>query len=185
MFSVIFDLTDCAEEISSDEEETTVSAQAMQSSNGRGEDEEDDDDDWDEEVLEETALESFSTPLDLDGSVDEYQFFTQALLGAPAFTILGQPCSEPPFQTLPLSGSVSQAQPLLAPFFSSLTPPNLPLLASALGPALQALLLLATFLSTWQLCFIGTQNMVLAFVASKLAAFTVPLGRESPAVRDQ
>lgn len=52
----------------------------MQSNNGRGEDEEDDDDDWDEEVLEETALEGFSTPLDLDNSVDEYQFFTQALL---------------------------------------------------------------------------------------------------------
>ncbi|XP_046524459.1 importin-8 isoform X2 [Equus quagga] len=68
------------EEISSDEEETNVTAQAMQSNNGRGEDEEEDDDDWDEEVLEETALEGFSTPLDLDNSVDEYQFFTQALL---------------------------------------------------------------------------------------------------------
>lgn len=55
-------------------------AQAMQPNNGRGEDEEEDDDDWDEEVLEETALEGFSTPLDLDNSVDEYQFFTQALL---------------------------------------------------------------------------------------------------------
>lgn len=50
----------------------------MQSQIGRGEEE--DDDDWDEEVLEETALEGFSTPLDLDNSVDEYQFFTQALL---------------------------------------------------------------------------------------------------------
>uniref|UniRef100_A0A8C0PFP7 Importin N-terminal domain-containing protein n=1 Tax=Canis lupus familiaris TaxID=9615 RepID=A0A8C0PFP7_CANLF len=68
------------EEISSDEEETNVTAQAMQSNNGRGEDEEEEDDDWDEEVLEETALEGFSTPLDLDNSVDEYQFFTQALL---------------------------------------------------------------------------------------------------------
>ncbi|XP_019480508.1 PREDICTED: importin-8 [Hipposideros armiger] len=68
------------EEISSDEEEVNVTAQAMQSNNGRGEDEEEDDDDWDEEVLEETALEGFSTPLDLDNSVDEYQFFTQALL---------------------------------------------------------------------------------------------------------
>lgn len=68
------------EEISSDEEETNVTAQAMQSNNGRGEDEEEDDDDWDEEVLEETALEGFSTPLDLDNSVDEYQIFTQALL---------------------------------------------------------------------------------------------------------
>lgn len=50
----------------------------MQSHNGRVEEEEEDD--WDEEVLEETALEGFSTPLDLDNSVDEYQFFTQALL---------------------------------------------------------------------------------------------------------
>lgn len=52
----------------------------MQSSGGRDQDEEEDDGDWDEEVLEETALEGFSTPLDLDSSVDEYQFFTQALL---------------------------------------------------------------------------------------------------------
>ncbi|XP_055963797.1 importin-8 [Sorex fumeus] len=87
------------EEISSDEEETAVSAQAMQSSNGRGDEEEEDDDDWDEEVLEETALESFSTPLDLDGSVDEYQFFTQALLAVqsrdPAwYQLLVAPLSE-------------------------------------------------------------------------------------------
>uniref|UniRef100_A0A7N5KFT8 Importin-8 n=1 Tax=Ailuropoda melanoleuca TaxID=9646 RepID=A0A7N5KFT8_AILME len=68
------------EEISSDEEETNVTAQAMQSNNGRGEEEEEEEEDWDEEVLEETALEGFSTPLDLDNSVDEYQFFTQALL---------------------------------------------------------------------------------------------------------
>ncbi|XP_059041868.1 importin-8 isoform X2 [Mustela lutreola] len=68
------------EEISSDEEETNKTAQAMQSNNGRGEEEEEEEDDWDEEVLEETALEGFSTPLDHDNSVDEYQFFTQALL---------------------------------------------------------------------------------------------------------
>ncbi|XP_021492115.1 importin-8 isoform X4 [Meriones unguiculatus] len=66
------------EEISSEEEETNLSAQAMQSQTDRGE--EDEDADWDEEVLEETALEGFSTPLDLDDSVDEYQFFTEALL---------------------------------------------------------------------------------------------------------
>uniref|UniRef100_A0A493T005 Importin 8 n=1 Tax=Anas platyrhynchos platyrhynchos TaxID=8840 RepID=A0A493T005_ANAPP len=50
--------------------------------NGGGEEEEDDDDDddWDEDALEETALEGFSTPLDLENGVDEYQFFTQALL---------------------------------------------------------------------------------------------------------
>lgn len=73
------------EEISSDEEEANITAQAMQSKNGRDEEEEEDDDDWDEEVLEETALEGFSTPLDLDNSVDEYQFFTQALLGMSLF----------------------------------------------------------------------------------------------------
>lgn len=66
------------EEISSEDEETNVAAQAMQSHPGRGEEEEEDD--WDEDVLEETALEGFSTPLDLDNSVDEYQFFTHALL---------------------------------------------------------------------------------------------------------
>lgn len=77
---LIFSNNGFTEEISSDEEEANVTAQAMQPNNGRGEDEEEDDDDWDEEVLEETALEGFSTPLDLDNSVDEYQFFTQALL---------------------------------------------------------------------------------------------------------
>lgn len=77
---MIFSNNGFTEEISSDEEEANVNAQAMQPNNGRGEDEEEDDDDWDEEVLEETALEGFSTPLDLDNSVDEYQFFTQALL---------------------------------------------------------------------------------------------------------
>lgn len=73
-------INEFTEEISSDEEETNVTAQAMQSNNGRGEEEEEEEEDWDEEVLEETALEGFSTPLDLDNSVDEYQFFTQALL---------------------------------------------------------------------------------------------------------
>ncbi|XP_044535285.1 importin-8 isoform X2 [Gracilinanus agilis] len=70
-----------AEEIPSDEEDTNETSQAMHENNGGGdEDEEEDDDDWDEDVLEETALEGFSTPLDLEDSVDEYQFFTQALL---------------------------------------------------------------------------------------------------------
>uniref|UniRef100_A0A452T4I1 Importin 8 n=1 Tax=Ursus maritimus TaxID=29073 RepID=A0A452T4I1_URSMA len=87
------------EEISSDEEETNVTAQAMQSNNGRGEEEEEEEDDWDEEVLEETALEGFSTPLDLDNSVDEYQFFTQALLtvqtrDAAWYQLLTAPLSE-------------------------------------------------------------------------------------------
>ena len=62
-----------------------MSAQAMQSQIGRSEEE--DDDDWYEEVLEETALEGFSTPLDLDNSVDEYQFFTQALLSMSSLVI--------------------------------------------------------------------------------------------------
>uniref|UniRef100_A0A663EM54 Importin 8 n=1 Tax=Aquila chrysaetos chrysaetos TaxID=223781 RepID=A0A663EM54_AQUCH len=70
------------EEIPSDEEETNEVSQAMQENHGGGEeeDEDDDDDDWDEDALEETALEGFSTPLDLENGVDEYQFFTQALL---------------------------------------------------------------------------------------------------------
>ncbi|XP_020033722.1 importin-8 isoform X1 [Castor canadensis] len=93
------------EEISSDEEETNVTTQAMQSNNGRGEDEEEDDDDWEEEILEETALEGFSTPLDLDSSVDEYQFFTQALLtvqnrDAAWYQLLMAPLSEDQKRTL-------------------------------------------------------------------------------------
>uniref|UniRef100_A0A8C0QR91 Importin 8 n=1 Tax=Chelonoidis abingdonii TaxID=106734 RepID=A0A8C0QR91_CHEAB len=78
--------TEDNEEIPSDEEETNEVGQAMQENHGGGggggedEDEDDDDDDWDEDALEETALEGFSTPLDLEDGVDEYQFFTQALL---------------------------------------------------------------------------------------------------------
>ncbi|NWW30292.1 IPO8 protein, partial [Panurus biarmicus] len=77
------------EEIPSDEDETSEVSQAMQenhdgggggSAGGGEEEDEDDDDDWDEDALEETALEGFSTPLDLENGVDEYQFFTQALL---------------------------------------------------------------------------------------------------------
>ncbi|NWS74188.1 IPO8 protein, partial [Crotophaga sulcirostris] len=83
------------EEILSDEEDTNEVGQTMQENHGGGgggggsgggggggeeEDEDDDDDDWDENVLEETALEGFCTPLDLENGVDEYQFFTQALL---------------------------------------------------------------------------------------------------------
>lgn len=66
-------------------------SQVMQENHGGGgggggggeeeEEDDDDDDDWDEDALEETALEGFSTPLDLENGVDEYQFFTQALLG--------------------------------------------------------------------------------------------------------
>ncbi|EMP28541.1 Importin-8 [Chelonia mydas] len=74
------------EEIPSDEEETNEVGQAMQENHGGGgggedeDEDDDDDDDWDEDALEETALEGFSTPLDLEDGVDEYQFFTQALL---------------------------------------------------------------------------------------------------------
>ncbi|XP_062051008.1 importin-8 isoform X1 [Lepus europaeus] len=85
------------EEISSDEEETNAASQAVQPSSGRGDEE--DDDDWADEVLEETALEGFSTPLDLDNGVDEYQFFTQALLtvqsrDAAWYQLLTAPLSE-------------------------------------------------------------------------------------------
>lgn len=66
------------EEIPSDEEES--SSQAMQENAGEDE-EEDDDEDWDDEALEETALEAFSTPLDCQEVLDEYQLFTDALLG--------------------------------------------------------------------------------------------------------
>lgn len=80
-----------AEEIPSDEDETNEVSQAMQENHGGGgggsagggdeeDEDDDDDDDWDEDALEETALEGFSTPLDLENGVDEYQFFTQALL---------------------------------------------------------------------------------------------------------
>lgn len=68
------------EEIPSDEEEANSLGQAMQE-NTRNDEEEDDDEDWDDEALEETALEGFSTSLDCQDALDEYQFFTDALLG--------------------------------------------------------------------------------------------------------
>lgn len=68
------------EEIPSDEEETNSLGQAMQE-NTREDEEDDDDEDWDDEALEETALEGFSTPLDCHDALDEYQFFTDVLLG--------------------------------------------------------------------------------------------------------
>ncbi|XP_054844381.1 importin-8 [Eublepharis macularius] len=78
--------TEDNEEIQSDEEEANEVSQEMQENHaGSGgdvgdEDDDDDDDDWDDDALEETALEGFSTPIDLEGGVDEYQFFAQALL---------------------------------------------------------------------------------------------------------
>ncbi|XP_032077569.1 importin-8 [Thamnophis elegans] len=75
------------EEIPSDEEEVNETNQDMQENHAGGggdtgddDDDDDDDEDWDDEALEETALEGFSTPIDLEDGVDEYQFFTQALL---------------------------------------------------------------------------------------------------------
>ncbi|MGH0150607.1 UNVERIFIED_CONTAM: hypothetical protein FKN15_019615 [Acipenser sinensis] len=74
------------EEIPSDEDEVNESKQMIlqQHSTPAGQededDEDDDDDDWDEDVLEGTALEEYGTPLDYDSSLDEYQFFTAALL---------------------------------------------------------------------------------------------------------
>uniref|UniRef100_A0AAY4B6W3 Importin N-terminal domain-containing protein n=1 Tax=Denticeps clupeoides TaxID=299321 RepID=A0AAY4B6W3_9TELE len=73
------------EEIPSDEDEVNESRNSMQQSSsvqsGRGdEDEEDEDDYWDEEGLEGTPLEEYSTPVDYDNGENEYQFFTAALL---------------------------------------------------------------------------------------------------------
>lgn len=70
------------EEIPSDEEEASSLGQAMQE-NTREDEDDDDDEDWDDEALEETALEGFSTPLDCHDALDEYQFFTDVLLGKP------------------------------------------------------------------------------------------------------
>ncbi|CAH2276329.1 importin-8 isoform X1 [Pelobates cultripes] len=66
--------TEESEEIPTDEEENSNVGQAMQESI------DEDEDDWDEDILEETALEGFFTPLDCESSVDEYNFFTEALL---------------------------------------------------------------------------------------------------------
>ncbi|XP_041744941.1 importin-8-like isoform X1 [Coregonus clupeaformis] len=76
------------EEIPSDEDEVNENRNTMmqqQSSTPVGHEEEDEDDDddddyWDEEGLEGTPLEEYSTPLDYDNGEDEYQFFTAALL---------------------------------------------------------------------------------------------------------
>nr|XP_033806562.1 importin-8 isoform X3 [Geotrypetes seraphini] len=58
------------EEISSDEDEGNEEGQAMQETQGGDSKEDDDDDDeWDEDALEETALEGFSTLLDSEDEV--------------------------------------------------------------------------------------------------------------------
>ncbi|KAG7455918.1 hypothetical protein MATL_G00246220 [Megalops atlanticus] len=74
------------EEIPSEEDEVNETQHAMQETpsvpGGQDEegDDEDDEDYWDEEGLEGTPLEEYSTPLDYDNGEDEYQFFTSALL---------------------------------------------------------------------------------------------------------
>lgn len=74
------------EEIPSDEDEAGEKSSSMQPSSapsGNGNDDEDDEDDedyWDEDGLEGTALEEYSTPLDYDNGEDEYQFFSASLL---------------------------------------------------------------------------------------------------------
>uniref|UniRef100_A0A8C6M829 Importin 8 n=1 Tax=Nothobranchius furzeri TaxID=105023 RepID=A0A8C6M829_NOTFU len=73
------------EEIPSDEDEVNESQSLLQQqpnmAAGQGANEEEDDDDyWDEDCIEGTPLEEYSTPLDYDNGEDEYQFFTAALL---------------------------------------------------------------------------------------------------------
>uniref|UniRef100_A0A8C1LIN0 Importin 8 n=1 Tax=Cyprinus carpio TaxID=7962 RepID=A0A8C1LIN0_CYPCA len=74
------------EEIPSDEDEVGQKGVALQSSgaptgnDNEDEDDEDDDEYWDDECLEGTPLEEYSTPLDYDNGEDEYQFFTASLL---------------------------------------------------------------------------------------------------------
>ncbi|XP_029455860.1 importin-8 [Rhinatrema bivittatum] len=68
------------DEIPSDEEEGNEVGQAMQETQGGDGEEDEEEDDWDEDALEETALEGFSTLLDSEDCVDEYRFFTEALL---------------------------------------------------------------------------------------------------------
>uniref|UniRef100_A0A1A8MG02 Importin 8 n=1 Tax=Nothobranchius pienaari TaxID=704102 RepID=A0A1A8MG02_9TELE len=73
------------EEIPSDEDEVNESQNLLQQqpnmAAGQGANEEEDDDDyWDEDCIEGTPLEEYSTPLDYDNGEDEYQFFTAALL---------------------------------------------------------------------------------------------------------
>lgn len=89
-----------AEEIPSDEDEVNENRSAMQLQSSMapsqgGDDEDDDDDDedyWDDDGLEGTPLEEYSTPLDYDNGEDEYHFFTSALLRESPFVFRG--CSE-------------------------------------------------------------------------------------------
>ncbi|XP_028673781.2 importin-8 [Erpetoichthys calabaricus] len=74
-------------EIPSDEDEVNEIRERIHqqhtSTSDQGEDEDDDDDDddyWDEDVVEGTILEEYSTVLDYEHSVNVYQFFTASLL---------------------------------------------------------------------------------------------------------
>ncbi|CAL8324132.1 unnamed protein product [Lota lota] len=73
------------EEIPSDEDEVSESRSGgAPVGRGNGDEEEDEEedeyDDWDDEGMEGTPLEEYSTPLDYDNGEDEYHFFTAALL---------------------------------------------------------------------------------------------------------
>lgn len=71
------------EEIPSDEDEVSEPQQPVCPHSGaQTEETEDDEDDdfWEEDCLEGTPLEEYSTPLDYDNGEDEYLFFTNALL---------------------------------------------------------------------------------------------------------
>uniref|UniRef100_A0A8C9U242 Importin 8 n=1 Tax=Scleropages formosus TaxID=113540 RepID=A0A8C9U242_SCLFO len=76
------------EEIPSDEDEVSgvnqnrnAMQQTASSTEGRDDDDDEEEEDyWDEEGLEGTPLEEYSTPLDYDNGEDEYQFFAAALL---------------------------------------------------------------------------------------------------------
>lgn len=86
------------EEIPSDEDEVGQKGVALQSSgaptgnDNEDEDEDDDDDEyWDDEGLDGTPLEEYSTPLDYDNGEDEYQFFTASLLRMHIFLLYNIP----------------------------------------------------------------------------------------------
>lgn len=71
------------EEIPSDEDEVSeVQQPVCPHSGAQTEETEDDEDDdfWEDDCLEGTPLEEYSTPLDYDNGEDEYLFFTNALL---------------------------------------------------------------------------------------------------------
>lgn len=87
------------EEIPSDEDEVGEKGVALQSSgaptgnDNEDEDDEDDDEYWDDDALEGTPLEEYSTPLDYDNGEDEYQFFTASLLRMHIFLFHNIPCT--------------------------------------------------------------------------------------------